>query len=152
MISIYIFRFFTFCSALYCEYHVVGLPNNCTQDTTKRRDAYTSSKIFTNLTCGAKQSYDVVIMKPPLLELVEVHRILAIYADKGYTGKDFCDRIHTLTDIRMLPLPKSNTPQPPEEKLLRQHIFKVRRRIETTNSQLSDYLGIQCVREKSLVF
>ena len=71
-----------------------GLPNNCTQDTTKRRDAYTSSKIFTNLTCGAKQSYDVVIMKPPLLELVEVHRILAIYADKGYTGKDFCDRIH----------------------------------------------------------
>ena len=88
--------------------------------------------------------------RTPVLELLEGHRILALYADKGYTGEDFCDRIHALTGIKMLPLPKNNTPQPPEDKLLRQHIFKVRRRIETTNSQLSDYLGIQRVRAKSL--
>jgi len=88
--------------------------------------------------------------RTPVPELVKGHHMLALYADKGYTSEEFCDRMYALTGIRMYPLPKSNAPQPPEEKLLRQHIFKVRRRIETTNSQLSDHLGIQHVRAKSL--
>jgi len=90
--------------------------------------------------------------RAPVPELVDGHHMLALYADKGYTGEEFCDRIYALTGITMypLPLPKSNAPQPPEEKLLRQHIFKVKRRIETTNSQLSDHLVIQRVRAKSL--
>jgi transposase len=88
--------------------------------------------------------------RPPVPELVKGHCILALYADKGYTGQEFGDRMLSLAGIKMLPLPKSNVPQPPEEKLLRQHIFKVRRRIETTNSQLSDHLSIQRVRAKSL--
>ena len=88
--------------------------------------------------------------RAPVPELVDGHHILALYADKGYNGEEFCNRIYALTGIKMCPLPKSNTPQPPEEKLFRQHIFIVRRRIETTNSQLSDYLGIQRVRAKSL--
>ena len=88
--------------------------------------------------------------RAPVFELVDGHRMLALYADKGYAGEEFCNRIYALTGIRMCPLPKSNAPQPPEEKLLRQHIFKIRRRIETTNSQLSGHLGIQRVRAKSL--
>ena len=88
--------------------------------------------------------------RAPIPELVAGHCILALYADKGYTGEAFCSRIYSLTAIRILPLPKSNAPQPPEEKQFRQHIFKVRRRIATTSFQLSDHLGIQRVRAKSL--
>jgi len=88
--------------------------------------------------------------RAPVLELVEGHRMLALYADKGYTGDAFSNRVSMLTGIRMYPLPKFNQPQPPEEKQFRQHIFKARRRIETTNSQLVDHLGVQRVRAKSL--
>ena len=88
--------------------------------------------------------------RAPVSELVDSHRILALYADKGYTGKEFIRQLYSRTGIRLYPFPKSNTPQPEDEKPIRQHIFKVRRRIETTASQLADHLNLQRVRAKSL--
>lgn len=86
----------------------------------------------------------------PVLELVEEHNILALLADKGYMGEEFCMMIYNLTGIKMYPLPKAKSPQPSEEKALRQQIFKARRRIETTSFQLTDHLNLQRVRAKSL--
>ena len=88
--------------------------------------------------------------RAPVAELVCSHRLLALYADKGYTGKKFFGQLCKKTNIRLYPLPKANAPQPENEKSFRQHVFRVRRRIETTASQFADQLNLQRVRAKSL--
>jgi hypothetical protein len=73
-----------------------------------------------------------------------------LLADKGYTGSDFRSRVESKTGVSVYPLPKSGDYQPASEKPIRRFVFKKRRRIETTNSQLVEHLNIQRVRAKSL--
>lgn len=70
------------------------------------------------------------------------------FGDKGYTGTDFVSALRTEKGITMLPLKKDNDKiQFP--KALRQYIFKKRRRVETSASQLTEQLNIETVRAKS---
>lgn len=71
------------------------------------------------------------------------------FGDKGYTGADFASALETEKGITMLPLKKNNDKtQFPKE--LRQLIFKKRRRVETSASQLTEQLNIETVKAKSL--
>jgi hypothetical protein len=70
------------------------------------------------------------------------------FGDKGYTGTDFVSALRAEKGIIMLPLKKDNDKiQFPKE--LRQYIFKKRRRVETSASQLTEQLNIETVRAKS---
>lgn len=90
--------------------------------------------------------------RAPVIELIKGHDRLLEYllADKGYTGVDFRNKVESKTGVSLLPLPKSQTVQSKELKGFRQFVFKKRRRIETTGSQLVDQLNLQRVRAKSL--
>lgn len=71
------------------------------------------------------------------------------FGDKGYTGADFTTALKSEKGIRMLPLKKDNDKNQ-FSKELRQLIFKQRRRIETSASQLTEQLNIETVKAKSL--
>ncbi len=73
---------------------------------------------------------------------------ITMIGDKDYMGNDFAADLKTERNINMLPLKKSNSKiQFPKE--LRQTIFRLRRRIETTASQLTCQLNIERVLAKS---
>lgn len=90
--------------------------------------------------------------RKPVVELLENQQQMMrfLLADKGYTGSDFRIRVESQTGVSVYPLPKSGDYQPENEKSIRRFVFKKRRRIETTNSQLVEQLNIQRVRAKSL--
>jgi len=90
--------------------------------------------------------------RKPVVELLEKQQKLMefLLADKGYTGSDFRISVESGTGISVYPLPKIGDYQPASEKSIRRFVFKKRRRIETTNSQLVEQLNIQRVRAKSL--
>jgi hypothetical protein len=71
------------------------------------------------------------------------------FGDKGYSGFDFYTDLKFEKGIMMLPLKKDNDEtQFPKE--FRQLIFKQRRRVETSASQLTEQLNIETVRTKSM--
>ena len=73
---------------------------------------------------------------------------ITMFGDKGYSGEEFATALNKEKDINILPLKKSNNKiQFP--KTLRQMIFKLRRRIETSASQLTCQLNIERVLAKS---
>jgi hypothetical protein len=76
------------------------------------------------------------------------HRITLI-GDKGYIGNDFAYSLKKEKSITLLPLKRNNS-KAQLPKALRQLIFKKRRRIETTASQLTEQLNIERVKAKSL--
>jgi transposase len=88
----------------------------------------------------------------PVIEFLESQNQLMEYllADKGYTGVDFRRNIEEKIGITIYPLPKKGDFQPKCEESLRRLVFKKRRRIETTGSQLTDQLNMQRVRSKFL--
>lgn len=90
--------------------------------------------------------------RTPVVELLESQEQLMEYllADKGYTGVEFSNKVASKTGVVIYPLPKSCDSQLDSEKYQRRFVFKKRRRIETTGSQLTDQLNLQRVRAKSL--
>jgi len=71
-----------------------------------------------------------------------------VIGDKGYIGDRLADALKSERHISLLSLKRSNSKiQFP--KALRQAIFKARRRVETSFSQLSEQLNIQRVLAKS---
>lgn len=122
-----------------------------------KKETYLGYKI--HLVCNTDgYPYDFLLTsanvddRTPVVELIKEHSCLLeyLFADKGYSGKEFRDKVEYQTGVLLFPLPKSGEPQPKDEKLLRQIVFKKRRRIETTGSQLVCQLNLQRVRAKSL--
>lgn len=82
-------------------------------------------------------------------EFADENAISVLIADKGYIGKEFEEAMFKTYGICMLPIDRKKSER--YNKSMRQIIFKKRRRIETTISQLSDQLNLQKVRAKSLL-
>jgi len=84
-----------------------------------------------------------------LWDILKDYASITVLGDKGYTHKDLVPEIKRVKNIDLIPLKRKNEKiQYP--KTFRQLIFKLRRRIETTASQLTDQLNIERVRAKSL--
>ena len=81
-------------------------------------------------------------------ELADSYSNITVLGDKGYTKAELCTDLKSEKGIDLLPVQKSNSkvqlPKP-----VRQLIFKFRRRIETTASQLAQQLNIEQVLAKS---
>ena len=83
-------------------------------------------------------------------ELIEQYNNhLKIIGDKGYIGLRFAQELLEERGVIMITL-KRNNAKNPDPKFLRQLIFKTRRRIETSFSQLEDQFNSQSTRAKSL--
>jgi hypothetical protein len=74
---------------------------------------------------------------------------LTILGDKGYTGKKTVEAFKQEKKITLIPLKRKLSKDNYPEKM-RQLIFKARRRIETTGSQLSQQLNIQKILSRSI--
>jgi IS5 family transposase len=82
-------------------------------------------------------------------ELIESYnRRLVLVGDKGYTGAKFSQDLWVEKGIRMIAL-KRNNDKNPDPKLIRRTIFKIRRRIETSFSQLAGQFDAENVLAKS---
>lgn len=82
-------------------------------------------------------------------DLTNAYRNITLFGDKGYSGESFAKALKFEKDIILLPLKKiNNKSQFP--KSLRQIVFRFRRRIETSASQLAGQLNIERVLAKSL--
>lgn len=82
-------------------------------------------------------------------ELVDTYNSITIIGDKGYTSKHLPSQLQSEKGIHLIFMKRDNC-KDPYPKWLRQHIFKLRRRIETTFSQLTEQLNINKVLAKSL--
>jgi hypothetical protein len=83
-------------------------------------------------------------------ELVnEYNRHLKLIGDKGYTGTNFARDLWEEKGVMMISLKRNNAVNP-DPKPFRQIIFKMRRRIETSFSQLAEQFNVERVRAKSL--
>jgi len=82
-------------------------------------------------------------------ELVSSYRSITILGDKGYISKKLATELKSLNDINLLYMKKNNS-KSQYPKPLRQLIFKLRKRIETSFSQLTEQLNINRVKTKSL--
>lgn len=81
-------------------------------------------------------------------ELIDSYRKITLIGDKGYIGNKLAAELEYEKEITLLPVKKNNSKvQFPT--ILRQTIFKLRRRIETTASQLTGQLNIERVLAKS---
>ena len=88
--------------------------------------------------------------KDAVWELVEQYnRHLTMIGDKGYISARLAEDLHNEKDITLVYM-KRNNAKNPDPKPVRQAIFKVRRRIETSFSQLTDQFNIETTRAKSL--
>ncbi|MBU5257613.1 IS982 family transposase [Tissierella praeacuta] len=83
-------------------------------------------------------------------ELVETYEHITILGDKGYANKHLSPDLETEKEIQLLFMKRDNAKNP-HPKWLRQNIFKLRRRIETTFSQLATQLNINKVLTKSML-
>lgn len=81
-------------------------------------------------------------------DLPDTFTFHTFFGDKGYTGANFVSALRREKGISMLPLKKGNDKNQ-FSKGLRQYIFKRRRRVETSASQLTEQLNIETVRAKS---
>jgi len=81
-------------------------------------------------------------------DLIDSYRRITLIGDKGYIGTEFAVELKEEKEIEILPVKRSNSKlQFP--KAIRQLIFKLRRRIETSASQLTQQLNIEKVLAKS---
>ena len=88
--------------------------------------------------------------KAAVWELVEQYnRHLLLIGDKGYTSARLADDLLDEKGIMLLYMKRDNAKDPYPKKL-RQAIFKIRRRVETSFSQLADQFNIETTRAKSL--
>lgn len=82
-------------------------------------------------------------------DLLDSFEAITLIGDKGYIGTDFANSLKKEKGISLLPLKRNNS-KAQFSKDLRRIIFKLRRRIETSGSQLTEQLNIERVRAKSL--
>lgn len=83
------------------------------------------------------------------LDLTSSLSPVTIIGDKGYIGDRFISELKSETKINLIAMKRKKTANQ-FSKEFRQTIFKARRRIETTFSQLSGQLNIQRVLAKSM--
>ncbi|MDK2801175.1 MAG: hypothetical protein PWQ70_2794 [Clostridiales bacterium] len=81
-------------------------------------------------------------------DLVNSYQRITLIGDKGYIGNDFASDLKSEKGITFLPIKRSNS-KTQFPKAIRQLIFKLRRRIETSASQLTQQLNIEKVMAKS---
>jgi hypothetical protein len=81
-------------------------------------------------------------------DLVKSYRQVTLIGDKGYIGNDFAADLKGEKGIDLLPVKRSNS-KTQFPKAIRQLIFKLRRRIENSASQLTQQLNIEKVMAKS---
>ncbi|MEF9992170.1 MAG: IS982 family transposase, partial [Peptostreptococcaceae bacterium] len=83
-------------------------------------------------------------------DLCEKYNSISIIGDKGYINKRLTPELKLEKDINLLFLKRGNSKENyPRE--IRQLIFKVRRRIETSFSQLTQQLNLNKVKSKSML-
>jgi len=88
--------------------------------------------------------------KAAVWELVEQYnRHLTLIGDKGYISTRLADDLFNEKGIKLLYMKRDNS-KDQYPKQLRQAIFKIRRRVETSFSQLADQFNIETTRAKSL--
>lgn len=88
--------------------------------------------------------------KAAVWELAEQYnRYLLLIGDKGYISPRLADELLNEKGIKLLHMKRDNAKEP-HPKPLRQAIFKIRRRVETSFSQLADQFNIETARAKSL--
>lgn len=82
-------------------------------------------------------------------DVLKSYTSLTVLGDKGYVNKDLVPELKKEKSIELIPLKRKND-KAQYPKAFRQLVFKLRRRIETTASQLTDQLNIERVKAKSL--
>lgn len=104
-------------------------------------DGYVTDYVITSASVDDRQA---------LWELVSKYKgHLKIIGDKGYISPELAEELKREKNILLIYM-KRNKAKDPYPKGFRQLIFKVRRRIETTFSQLTQQLNIEIVKAKSL--
>ena len=83
-------------------------------------------------------------------DLCAKYNSISIIGDKGYINKRLTPELKTKKDINLLFLKRGNS-KDNYPKQIRQLIFKVRRRIETSFSQLTEHLNLNKVKSKSIL-
>lgn len=82
-------------------------------------------------------------------DLVDSYNSITVLGDKGYINRNLNPMLKNEKNISLLFIKRNNSKNP-YPKWLRQMIFKIRRRIETSFSQLAEQLNVNRVRAKSL--
>ena len=83
-------------------------------------------------------------------DLCDKYNSISIIGDKGYVNKRLTPELKGERDINLLFLKRDNSKDNyPKE--IRQLIFKIRRRIETSFSQLTEQLNLNKVKSKSML-
>ena len=83
-------------------------------------------------------------------DLCDKYRSISIIGDKGYINKRLTPELKNERDIDLLFLKRENS-RDNYPKEVRQLLFKVRRRIETSFSQLTEQLNLNKVKSKSML-
>ena len=83
-------------------------------------------------------------------DLCDKYRSISIIGDKGYINKRLTPELKSERDIDLLFLKRANS-RDNYPKEVRQLLFKVRRRIETSFSQLTEQLNLNKVKSKSML-
>ena len=83
-------------------------------------------------------------------DLCDKYRSISIIGDKGYINKRLTPELKGERDINLLFLKRANS-RDNYPKEVRQLLFKVRRRIETSFSQLTEQLNLNKVKSKSML-
>ena len=84
-----------------------------------------------------------------VFELADLLEINTLFGDKGYVG-NFIEELRQEKGVKLYALNRSNCKNPlPKE--FRNQISRLRRRIETTFSQLNEHFDIERVRSKSML-
>ena len=83
-------------------------------------------------------------------DLCDKYNSISIIGDKGYINKRLTPELKSQRDINLLFLKRGNSKgNYPKE--IRQLTFKIRRRIETSFSQLAEHLNLNKVKSKSML-
>ena len=82
-------------------------------------------------------------------DLADTYKYIIIIGDKGYISKTLSPELKSEKGIHLIFMKRDNC-KDPHPKWLRQKIFKLRRRIETSFSQLTEQLNLNKVLAKSL--
>ena len=83
-------------------------------------------------------------------DLCDKYNSISIIGDKGYINKRLTPELKSQRDINLL-FPKRGNSKDNYPKEIRQLIFKFRRRIETSFSQLTEQLNLNRVKSKSML-
>ena len=83
-------------------------------------------------------------------DLCDKYKSISVIGDKGYVNKRLTPELKLERDINLLFLKRGNS-KDNYPKHIRQLIFKARRRIETSFSQLTEQLNLNKVKSKSML-